>query len=616
MGYVLYGDKGSGAFCVEAALAEAGAEYEFKIVSLAKDEQKSPEFLAVNPSGKIPALKLPSGEIVTETVALLLTIAERHPEAALLPPDRAQALRWIAFLASEVYPMVEIYDYPARFASEGGAAEALKHKALDRVRERMLVVERAVAGPWLLTSGFSAADLYVAMFSRWQECRLDGWREAHLPKICAIATALSERPAIAAVWKSQLSKRISYLYLGVSMTSRRAVIAGGAGAAVLAALGYRVWDRGVFSAGEGPAYEPWKEWQGHAGEGSRRPLHAAILAASAHNTQPWIFEPQDDSITVYADRARNLGSFDPFRREMHFSLGCAIANLQLAAFRSGLGADIVHVSGRLEPKPSNEPTKVSEIKLRQFPNVDTPTGALDRIADAIPHRHTNRGPYIADKAIAPDLLKLLFGKVGSNIDIIPIHDAGARKEMGATIVDATRRIVADKRMSEDSARWFRTGRREILARRDGVTTDTAGLLPLMTAASKLMPDVSAQSADDYWLAATRDVQVPTAPIFGMVMVRDRLDMAQALWAGYAWQMLHLAATVHGIAAQPLNQPMEMVDRNAMLGRPDIFKSALMKLAGLNDWEPTFVFRLGYAERPALPSPRRPLEDVIRRTGFA
>jgi glutathione S-transferase len=206
MGYVLYGDKGSGAFCVEAALAEAGAEYEFQTVSLDRNEQKSPTFLAVNPSGKIPALRLPSGEIVTETVALLLTIAERHPEAALLPPDRAQALRWIAFLASEVYPMVEIYDYPARFVPEGDAAEALKRKALDRVRDGMLVVERAVTGPWLLKSGFSAADFYVAMFSRWQECRLDGWREAHLPKICAIATALSERPVIAAVWKSHFPK--------------------------------------------------------------------------------------------------------------------------------------------------------------------------------------------------------------------------------------------------------------------------------------------------------------------------------------------------------------------------------------------------------------------------
>lgn len=202
MTYVLYGDKGSGAFCVEAALVEAGAPYEFQTVSLDKNEQKSSAFMAINPSGKIPALRLPSGEIATETAALLLIVAEHHPQAALLPPvgtpERAQVLRWIAFMASEIYPMVEIYDYPARFAPEGESAEALKRKASDRIRERILAVEQAVAGPWLLPSGFSVADIYVAMFSRWRPCR--DWRGENFPKIVALATRLSQRQAIAPVW--------------------------------------------------------------------------------------------------------------------------------------------------------------------------------------------------------------------------------------------------------------------------------------------------------------------------------------------------------------------------------------------------------------------------------
>jgi len=202
MTYVLYGDKGSGAFCVEAALAEAGAPHEFRTISLDKNEQKSPAFLAINPSGKLPALRLPSGEIVTETVALLLTVAERHPGAALLPPmgtpERAQAYRWIAFMASEIYPMVEICDYPARFAPQGVEAEALRLKARDRVRERILLVEQAITGPWLLPGGFSAADIYAAMFSRWSECR--GWRDEHLPKIMAMTAMLAQRPKIAPIW--------------------------------------------------------------------------------------------------------------------------------------------------------------------------------------------------------------------------------------------------------------------------------------------------------------------------------------------------------------------------------------------------------------------------------
>ncbi len=202
MTYILYGDMRSGAFSVECALAEAGVPYKFEIVSLDKNEQKSPAFLAINPSGKIPALRLPTGEVVPESAGLLLTIADRHPDSGLLPKsgtaERAQAYRWITFMASEIYPMVEIVDYPERFAPAGEQAEALRTKARDRIRERFLIIEKAITGPWLLQD-FSAADIYAAMFSRWSMGK--EWRDANLPKVCALAKALSERPGAGPVWK-------------------------------------------------------------------------------------------------------------------------------------------------------------------------------------------------------------------------------------------------------------------------------------------------------------------------------------------------------------------------------------------------------------------------------
>ncbi len=204
MKYILYGENGSGAFCVEAALAEAGAAFEFENIDMSKDEQRSPEFRVLNPSGKVPALKLPSGEIVTETSALLNLIAERHPASHLLPapeaPERAQALRWIAVMASELYTMVEIAAYTARFVAAHKGAAVLKLSAKRRIRERMAAVEQAVAGPWFLSRGFSALDIYAAMFSRWRECRSEGWREEHIPQLCAIAAALAERPSLTAIW--------------------------------------------------------------------------------------------------------------------------------------------------------------------------------------------------------------------------------------------------------------------------------------------------------------------------------------------------------------------------------------------------------------------------------
>jgi glutathione S-transferase len=215
MTYIIYGDQSSGAFSTEAALAEAGADYEFRRVSLRDNAQREPDFLKVNPSGKMPALVLPGGEVLTESAAILFALAERHPDAGLLPPPasfaRAEAYRWIVFLACEVYPMVEIADYPHRFVPpiyagarhpENEDAEALRVKARERIRERLLIVEKAVAGPWLLASGFSAADIYVAMFTRWRDDLGADWLQQNpIPKLTAIAKGVSERPRIAPVWQ-------------------------------------------------------------------------------------------------------------------------------------------------------------------------------------------------------------------------------------------------------------------------------------------------------------------------------------------------------------------------------------------------------------------------------
>jgi nitroreductase len=385
--------------------------------------------------------------------------------------------------------------------------------------------------------------------------------------------------------------------------SRNTIIAG-AGGIALTALGYRAWDRGVFTGATGPAYTSWDDWRGSGLDGNRRPLRAAVLAASPHNTQPWQFEVSTAAITVYADRARHLGSFDPFRREMHLGLGCAIENFVLAARAFGIATDVHVANGRFGLSPGPQPVVAARIALGPG------RPSHDPLFDAIPKRRTHRGPY-RDQSIAPERLRELADLVSSpTLRVVFLADDVARREVGGLIVEATERIIADPDMSLDSFRWIRTGRRDILAQRDGVTIDTAGASRLKTVAAKILPDLDAPAIDRIWVDATRATQTATAPVFGMILVPDRLDMAQAITAGRAWQRLHLAATAHGLAAQPLNQPVEMIDRNQMLGRQDEFGSGLATLARDNRWEPTFVFRLGYAEREAPHSPRRLLDDVV------
>jgi nitroreductase len=398
------------------------------------------------------------------------------------------------------------------------------------------------------------------------------------------------------------------------MIHRRNLLIGGVGAGLLAALGFRVWDRGVFSAGKGLAFEAWRQWQGNSGEGVIRPLHAAILASNAHDSQPWIFEPAGDEITLLADRARNLGSSDPFRREMYLSLGCALANLEIAARHFGYDADISFVPGRLEPSQRTAPLKAAAIALRPRESRTAAPGG-DLFA-AIPVRHTNRCAYQQGRKVPHAVQAALFGSFGGDVQIVAATGKDVRDTVSSIVMDATGYFIADKEMSADSGRWFRTGARDIRAHRDGVILDAAGLSPTIAAIAKILPDPSVASANRYWLQSTRDVQLPTAAAFGIVLVRDRMDAAQALAAGRAWQIFQLGAAARGLSAQPLNQPVEMADRNLVLGRQDAYKQALAEIAGLKDWDPTFVFRIGYAERAAALSPRRHFEDVVRIRNFA
>jgi hypothetical protein len=117
----------------------------------------------------------------------------------------------------------------------------------------------------------------------------------------------------------------------------------------------------------------------------------------------------------------------------------------------------------------------------------------DALFDAIPTRHTNRAAY-RDAPIAPGLVQELTGYVsGPDIRIAFVADGGARRELSAIIVEATERIIADPKMSMDSFRWLRMGRRDALKHRDGVTIDTSGMSRLTTIASKLLIAARARS---------------------------------------------------------------------------------------------------------------------------
>jgi hypothetical protein len=380
---------------------------------------------------------------------------------------------------------------------------------------------------------------------------------------------------------------------------RRTILIGiGGVAAASAGLGWHAGQRGVFSVGRGTAYEAWNTWR--PGEGPLHTVHAAILAASPHNTQPWLFRVTDTHVDVIADMTRNIGSIDPFRRELYIGLGCALENLLVAARAIGYGTGVA----LLPDGP--DAARVAAVQLTAAQKTPSP------LYDAIPHRHTNRGPYDVARPVPEDVLTALaqLGPDLPDVSVLWFTADADRQKLSSLIVAATEAIVADKQQSADSARWFRMSWDELQRHRDGVTLDAAGLSPALLAIAKMLPPMSMEESDAAWLKVTRETHVATAPAFGLLLVRDARDNGQRLQGGRLWQRMHLWATANGVAMQPLNQVSERADREASQGIEPKFGNALKDLIGDPAWQALMPFRLGYAQRPGHPSPRRAAEQVL------
>jgi glutathione S-transferase len=174
--YRLYWSPGTGALAPQAVLEEVGAPYERIVVLTDKLEHLRPEFLAINPQGRIPVLVLPDGSVMTESAAMVLHLCDCHPAAGLLPApgtaERAQAYRWLLFLATSVYAADLRWYHADRYTSAPGGIEGVREAALAEMGRLFDLLEAELADrPWLLWSGFSAVDIYLLMLVSWHPRR-------------------------------------------------------------------------------------------------------------------------------------------------------------------------------------------------------------------------------------------------------------------------------------------------------------------------------------------------------------------------------------------------------------------------------------------------------------
>jgi glutathione S-transferase len=201
--FTLHWSPDTGAFAVQAVLEELGLSYRLEPTLTREGAHRRPEFLALNPMGRVPVLVLPDGAVVTESAAMVLHLCDLRPDAGLLPPSgssgRALAYRWLLLMATGLYEADLRYYYPDRYTTAPDGAAGVREAGLAAMDRHLDVLEGALdPGPWLLGGRFSACDLYLFMLALRHPARraaLDA-----RPRLAALAREVRRRPAVDRIW--------------------------------------------------------------------------------------------------------------------------------------------------------------------------------------------------------------------------------------------------------------------------------------------------------------------------------------------------------------------------------------------------------------------------------
>jgi GST-like protein len=200
--YTLFYCQGCGSSGVEAALELAGANYRREPVDPWEPGPAMDRLRALNPLAQIPTLLTPGGEVLTESVAILIHLIERFPDATLAPPPgsgaRTQLWRWLVFLATNIYAAVGVGDHPERWVSEKARDELVEGSIEVRKRSWRILEEQLSPAPFLLGAQMTVLDIQVAMMSRWRPRRV--WFDESCPKLAAAVRLTEESPIVAEVW--------------------------------------------------------------------------------------------------------------------------------------------------------------------------------------------------------------------------------------------------------------------------------------------------------------------------------------------------------------------------------------------------------------------------------
>lgn len=183
------------------ALEEAGADYEAKRIDFASNGQRAPEYLAINPKGRVPALVTPRG-VLTETPAILAFIAQSFPQAQLAPIADpfafAELQSFNSFICSTLHVAHAHKLRGSRWADGEAAHEVMRKKVPQSVGACFELIENTMLrGPWVMGDTYSIADPYLFTVAQWMEG--DGLDPQQFPRVIDHRNRMMERPAVARI---------------------------------------------------------------------------------------------------------------------------------------------------------------------------------------------------------------------------------------------------------------------------------------------------------------------------------------------------------------------------------------------------------------------------------
>ncbi|CAM5446269.1 Glutathione S-transferase GST-6.0 OS=Afipia felis OX=1035 GN=gstB_4 PE=4 SV=1 [Afipia felis] len=194
----LYYGVGTCALAVHIVLEEAGADYKAHRLDMKANQQNSPDYLAINPKGRVPALVTDRG-VLTETPALLVFVAQSFPKANLVPLNDpfafAEVQSFNSYLCSTVHIFHSHKMRGARWASDEASFEDMKRKVPENMRAGIAMIEsKMLRGPWVMGETYTICDPYLFTIGNW--AKADGVDLAEFPKMTAHRERMKQRPAV------------------------------------------------------------------------------------------------------------------------------------------------------------------------------------------------------------------------------------------------------------------------------------------------------------------------------------------------------------------------------------------------------------------------------------